>query len=176
MTGEFFRGMLNSPEIGASQDGSLDHPIKLANISAFEMDCFTTLLNTRIFESNPNFTYEQWGAALHLSTLWDFTVVREYITEKMTAVVDKMDILDRIKAGDKFGVANWLVTAFVELCTRATSLTCEELEGLGGRRSAALCRIREQRLKVYRTRSGVDVREACTMWVKETSVLKPTGM
>ncbi|KAG8896533.1 hypothetical protein FRB99_008854, partial [Tulasnella sp. 403] len=135
LTGEFFREMLTSPEIGSSEDGTLDHPIKLANISAFEMDCFTTLLNTRsvtalrlqrdgctqsqsyysVFEPQRTFSYEEGGAILHLASLWGFTAVRRYILPSMTVVVNEMDVLDSIEEADKFEVQRWLVTAFVKL-------------------------------------------------------------
>lgn len=92
---------------------------------------------------DPQLEFAQWAAALHLATMWSFDGVREMIIAHMDKTIETADAFDRIDTSLKCRVEKWLHPAYAALCKRTGSLTDEEVDRLGVRRSTAIWRIRE---------------------------------
>lgn len=94
---------------------------------------------------DPNLEFQQWAAALHLATMWNFEALRKDIITHVNKTISNASPLDRIDASLKCKVEEWLHPAYQVLCQRETGLTNEEAEHLGLGRAAAIWRIREAR-------------------------------
>ncbi|KAG8943590.1 hypothetical protein FRC03_002431 [Tulasnella sp. 419] len=129
-------------EKGNAVEGtSDDHPLVLDGVTPFEFESVLLLLDARWFLSDPKIDLEQWKAVLHLSTLWDFSEIRELSIRRIVAL--KPSPMDSILLARKCEVQQWFKPAYVSLCTRAEHLTADEGFLLGLSLFADLTRIRE---------------------------------
>lgn len=96
--------------------------------SIFEQECFTI----RGFE-----------AILRLSTMWEFDAVREYAIRTITTWRDEVSPATLIRLGLAYGVSDWLVPAYTQLCRRSMSISLEEGLELGMRVTVGLGKLRE---------------------------------
>ncbi|KAG8949671.1 hypothetical protein FRC04_008417 [Tulasnella sp. 424] len=141
---QYFHDMIDEAHTGLESEGKNNqHPIFLTGISAFEMTSFLDVLDASLLYGDPGLTSGQWGAALHLATMWSFDDIRERIILQMDKIISTVDAMDRIDTSLKCRVEKWLHPAYEELCKRATGLSDVEAERLGLRRSTAIWRIRE---------------------------------
>lgn len=191
--------MIDEAHTGTEPEGkSDDHPIVLGGFSAFEMACFLDALETpyvvpldlirRLFISphgkscrsfvfgDPQLSFEQWAAALHLATMWSFDDLRSSIisqVDKMTARASPFDLLD---VSLKCRVEKWLHPTYEALCRRNESFTDDEVERLGLKRAAAIWRIRES-LGFERTpRSHHPYRTAVKLCSVTSAMMKRLGV
>ncbi|KIO33637.1 hypothetical protein M407DRAFT_186679 [Tulasnella calospora MUT 4182] len=136
--------MIEDADTGKESEGkSDDHPIVLGGISVFEMACFLDVLDTPFVFGDPEFSFEQWAAALHLATMWSFDDLRKRIICQMDDLTAYASPFDVITISQKCRVEKWLHPAYAALCRRQDSFTDDEVEWLGIKRAAALWRIRE---------------------------------
>ncbi|KAG9036704.1 hypothetical protein FS837_001609, partial [Tulasnella sp. UAMH 9824] len=141
---QFFREMLEGTHTGLELEGKdNEHPISLGGISAFEMASFLDVTQSPRLDEDPELTFSQWTAALHLATMWSFDDIRERIIQQVDKTISEVDPIDRIEASLKCRVEKWLHPAYVVLCKREAGLTDVEGERLGFRRSMAIWRVRE---------------------------------
>lgn len=141
---QFFCDMIDEAHTGVESEGKSDeHPISLGGISAFEMTSFLDALENPFVLGDPNLTFDQWAAALHLATMWSFDDLRRSIITQMDKTIILVNPLDRIDVSLKCRVEKWLHPAYEVLCTRGNGLTEDEVERLGLKRSVAIWRIRE---------------------------------
>ncbi|KAG8896532.1 hypothetical protein FRB99_008853 [Tulasnella sp. 403] len=151
---DVFRDMMADPLAGNQNEGTASLPIHLEGVTSAEMESFVTILDTRVFDNPPDLTFQQWSAALHLSTMWHFDKTRNYIIQHLDAHIESLDPLDCIELADRCRVEKWLAPAFAKLCAREEPLSAREGELLGFRRFAAICRIRETKAKEISSQEG----------------------
>lgn len=148
MASEMFQDMLGDERLGSPKEGTEENPIriqKISSVSLYEAKAFHKVMNWRGFDAEPMLSTDQWFQALRLATMWGFKSLREYIIGYLDSHL--ADPLIRIKVADNCDVKEWLHPAYAKLCARKTPLTKTEGRVLGIERFAALCRIREERLK-----------------------------
>jgi len=90
----------------------------------------------------PPLALEQLEAALHLSTMWAFGKVRDWTIKEIEKL--NQSPIDRLELAQKCAVQQWLLPAYIQLCTRPERLTIREAERLGLHRYHILAQIREQ--------------------------------
>ncbi|KAG8857251.1 hypothetical protein FRB96_005926 [Tulasnella sp. 330] len=148
----FFSSMLENINTGGSLEGkSDDTPIKLGGITTHEMDNFLTLLYSQKLAAKPCLSIDQWSAALHLSTMWAFDVLRTYAIAEISSYHPNQCPFDRIDLAMRCQVAQWLFPSYESICTRWEPLTTEEMMRLGFMKLTAISRIREA---ICRSRKG----------------------
>ncbi|KAG8944474.1 hypothetical protein FRC04_001786 [Tulasnella sp. 424] len=148
----FFRGMMESPHLGDSKEGSAEHPIVLderTKITRGDMKNFCAVLDIRACESAPTLSVADWASAYRLAKMWEFEHVREYIYKHLDVSIT--DPFERIEYADALGFSQWVAPALCNLCTRDAAFTAAEGGRLGLVRFAELCRLREMNRPKYNT-------------------------
>ncbi|KAG8940992.1 hypothetical protein FRC04_004848 [Tulasnella sp. 424] len=151
MKSGFFRGMLESPHLGDSKEGSLENPITFDSRTGIVPEDLKSLLNVmdiRAYEKRlPPLSQTQWASAYRLARMWEFDQLRDYIHKNLDDAIK--DPLPRIECADLFGFENWIVPALAQLCQRDNPLTPEEGARLGIFRFAEVCKQRERNRSRY---------------------------
>lgn len=140
----FFRGMMESPHLGDSKEGSAEHPIifdERTKITRSDMKNFCAVLDIRACESAPGFSVAEWASAYRLAKMWEFEQLRDYIFKHLNTSITNP--FDRIEYADALGFSQWVAPALCELCTRDAALTAAEGARLGFARFAEVSRLRE---------------------------------
>ncbi|KIO29230.1 hypothetical protein M407DRAFT_242695 [Tulasnella calospora MUT 4182] len=149
---EFFTSLLTSEHLGEPEEGTILNPIKLSGITKADMSGFLMVLESRSWEHPASLNPKQWTAALRLSTMWSFRLVRKYIIHRIEDFPTIYPVM-RIELARAYNIPKWLHPMYVELCMRKESLSAEEGTRIGMSTFAALCRIREvirnHQLRVY---------------------------
>ncbi|KAG9041476.1 hypothetical protein FS837_012199 [Tulasnella sp. UAMH 9824] len=141
---QYFRDMIEETHTGLEGEGNSDEkPILLRGITLFEMISFLDATEASFLDGDPQLTFNQWAAGLHLATMWGFDDIRKKIIGRMDVAILKVDPLDRVDASLKCRVQKWLHPAYEVLCKRDKGLSNDEAQRLGLQRSAAIWRIRE---------------------------------
>jgi hypothetical protein len=83
-------------------------------------------------------------SVLKLSTMWEFTDIREWTIQELSNKEIGMGAIEKIECARNFEVKRWLLDGYIELLKRAETITDEESERLGWRTAAKLLRLREQ--------------------------------
>ncbi|KAG8925638.1 hypothetical protein FRC02_009525 [Tulasnella sp. 418] len=144
-----FREMFEGAEAhvkDSDEGGSDDKPIVLQGVTAFEMESLLYVIEARWIKDPPEVSADQWKAALHLATMWEYEQLRQFAIEKIDGL--KLPAIETLGLAVKCRVEKWLSPASVDLCLRANSLTYEEGEVLGFRFLTALNKIRESCLSM----------------------------
>ncbi|KAG8910708.1 hypothetical protein FRC00_007686 [Tulasnella sp. 408] len=167
MKSGFFRGMLESPYLGDSKEGSIENPIVFDDITGVtpgDMKSLLRVINIRAYEDRtPSFSVTEWAAAYRLAKMWDFDLLRDYIFKHLDQSVKEP--FPRIEYADLLGFENWIVPALAKLCQRTEPLTAQEGAKLGLARFAEVCKQRER----GRDRSNPSDYEK---WIDKAVVLK----
>ncbi|KAG9048411.1 hypothetical protein FS837_012925 [Tulasnella sp. UAMH 9824] len=146
----FFRGMMESPHLGDSKEGTAEHPIVFddrTGIAKADMQSFCAVLDVRAFEPGPTLSVAEWASAYRLSKMWEFEQVHNYICKYLDELVK--DPFERIELADCLGLKEWVAPALVQLCMRDAPLTASEGARLGIDRFANVCRTRETGRTLY---------------------------
>ncbi|KAG8986603.1 hypothetical protein FRB90_003895 [Tulasnella sp. 427] len=150
MQSGFFRGMLESPHLGDSKEGTLEKPITFderTGIQPEDMKQFCTVLDIRAFQDPPKLKAAQWASAYRLAKMWEFEQVRDYIFKFLDKSVK--DPFERLEFADMLGVEAWIIPALAEICSRPQSLTLQEGTRLGYARLIQICQQRDQGRQQY---------------------------
>ncbi|KAG8918127.1 hypothetical protein FRC01_002037 [Tulasnella sp. 417] len=139
MKSGFFRGMLESPYLGDSKEGSIENPIVFEEITRITPGDMKSLLKE---DRTPSFSPTEWASAYRLAEMWDFAQLRDYIFKHLDKSVK--DPVPRIEYADLLGFEDWIVPALARLCERSEPLTIEEGMRLGIARFAEVCKHRER--------------------------------
>ncbi|KIO30409.1 hypothetical protein M407DRAFT_20476 [Tulasnella calospora MUT 4182] len=142
----FFRGMMESPHLGDSKEGTTEHPIifdERTGITKSDMKIFCASLDIRAFQVAPTFSITEWASAYRLAKMWEFEQLRDYIFKHLNASI--ADPFERIEFADALGFEQWVIPALAQLCNREAALTAAEGARLGFDRFAIVCRQREDR-------------------------------
>lgn len=73
-------------------------------------------------------TIAQWTSILHLAAKWEFENIKLLAIDNLTAHAAP---IDKIILGKRYGITEWLPSAYKAVCTRADPLTVEEGMKLG---------------------------------------------
>lgn len=147
------------------QGKSEEHPIRLCNITAFDLESLVAVFDhrwliqgllpdyvhpthlhiasSRWIDPALKLTFEQWSAAVYLATVWGFHFVRAYAVKQISSGFVDQFPLESIELAAECNVANWLRPAYEVLCERTQPISAEEGKRLGYTRLIAICRIRE---------------------------------
>ncbi|KZT05002.1 uncharacterized protein LAESUDRAFT_813862 [Laetiporus sulphureus 93-53] len=139
---EFFHGMFSCPpEDGGAEGKTEETAIFLPGATSYEMDCLLSFLYDGMYEHA--LCLEDWIALLSISTRFVFDKIRDRAIREISAHVPALDPVQRISLAVKHDIPEWLMTAYVELCTRPIPLSKKEVEELGPTTAARLARARE---------------------------------
>ncbi|PFH50450.1 hypothetical protein AMATHDRAFT_130871, partial [Amanita thiersii Skay4041] len=103
-------------------------PIYLPDVTTTDFDRLLSIIYPSTFARCDITTREEWISVLSLSSLLEFSSIRELAIENLSSVAS---IIDKAILGKKYGVKSWLLSAYSELCTREKPLTLEEGRRLG---------------------------------------------
>jgi hypothetical protein len=82
----------------------------------------------RDFSKSDNKTVDDWTAVLSLASKWEFATIRQLAINRLARLASPVE---RITRAVKYGVDDWLLPAYTELCARDEPLTLEEGLKLG---------------------------------------------
>ena len=68
-------------------------------------------------------SWAQWTGLLHLATMWQFTVIRDFVITKLNKHVRHIDPFELIYVGRKCDLKDWVIVEYAELCHRARRLS-----------------------------------------------------
>ncbi|KZP15377.1 hypothetical protein FIBSPDRAFT_684963, partial [Athelia psychrophila] len=120
------------------------HSYKLSDVNCADFDEFLTILyptgkprEYRVMidwflslteQETCTATTAQWTSILHLAVKWGFKKIKLLAIDNLTASANPVD---KIVLGLRYGITDWLPTAYEAVCTRADPLTLEEGMKLG---------------------------------------------
>jgi hypothetical protein len=73
-------------------------------------------------------TCEEWRSVLHIASEWGFASIRRLAIRELVPLTSP---IDKIAIGLRYDIYDWLLDAYVAVCTRTNSLTEDEGEKLG---------------------------------------------
>lgn len=85
-------------------------------------------MSTSDFRQPTKKTTAQWTSILHLAAKWNFENIKLLAIDNLTAHAAP---IDKIVLGKRYGITEWLPSAYETVCTRADPLTVEEGMKLG---------------------------------------------
>ncbi|KAF7795712.1 hypothetical protein EIP86_006877 [Pleurotus ostreatoroseus] len=149
----------------ASKGQSDDLPVLLWRVSR---SSFETLLRYLYFGIHDDNSYSQsdWIDLLAAATDFSLPKIRAYTISKLGLL--SLDAVDRIQLATKYDVPEWLMMAYVELCSRDDPLHESEALALGAQLTAKVGEVRERMLRDTILRmheelvNGVDPSAQCT--------------
>lgn len=136
-----------------------NEPIELPDVSCIDFERFlsiiypTCVLCSSPYPSRPQSRYrklgrcdihtvDEWTSVLRLATKWSIGSLRDLAIEE---IEPKASPFDKVCVAREFDQGqNWLVPAFVDICSRSESLTRAEAEQLGLPTVVEVSRIREE--------------------------------
>lgn len=96
----------------------------------------------------PRPTLKELGAALHLSTMWGFDTIREYLIKEISGRFspksNKYDPFEFVELADKGNMPHWKLPAYEAICCSPELPTPAQARKLGLMRLLVLCDIREK--------------------------------
>ncbi|KAJ3538684.1 hypothetical protein NMY22_g5068 [Coprinellus aureogranulatus] len=118
-----------------------DKPIILHGIKSVDFERFMSILYPINFIDCDLTTVDEWTSVLTISSIWEFKSLRELAIDRLSRITLP---IDRIVLGNRFDLAQWLVPAYFELCTRTEPLSLDEGEKLGMRDVIRIGQVRHQ--------------------------------
>ncbi|TBU30395.1 hypothetical protein BD309DRAFT_856546 [Dichomitus squalens] len=138
---DFFRGLL-SDEVDA-MGHSDDRPIPLPDsITQQAFDSLLGFMYTGVFDPT-SVSLSDWVSILRISTLLQFTKMRQYAIRELSARRASLVPVEAILLAKEHDIPSWLGPAYAELVRRSTPLDDTEAESLGVRVTAQISRARE---------------------------------
>jgi len=126
-------------------EGTEEKPFVLQGIGEVEFECLLKVMYPPPL-TNVKLTRQEWMSVLKLSTMWEFSDIRERAIQELLKEDMGMQTIEKIECARSFRVKEWLVEGYTELLKRAETITDEEGERLGWKTAAKLLLIREQYL------------------------------
>ncbi|EUC67584.1 BTB domain protein [Rhizoctonia solani AG-3 Rhs1AP] len=134
----------DEPEEGSS----LEHPIVIEGIVASDFAALLKVLYASLFSSNqPTPEAPLIIPAFRLANLFNFSELRAYL---LPLAEKSLGDVDKIVFAREFGIEEWLVPAYTQLCQREERLSVEEARKLEVDSVLMISHLREQ----YRSMSG----------------------
>lgn len=124
--------------------------------------------NPRLVIGDGHFTFKQWAGALAAANRLAIPRIREYVSQRLTGGLDRLDPFDCVDAALQYREHEWLFEPFLRICERPEALSPAEILRLGPERSGAVGRVREKLLK----REG----ELKMAWLREQWPTKVTKL
>ncbi|KAI0704215.1 hypothetical protein C8T65DRAFT_578439, partial [Cerioporus squamosus] len=138
---DFFRGFLMDD--ADSMGHSDERPVPLPdNVTQQAFDTLLGFLYTGIYDPS-SVSLPDWVTLLRISTLLQFTKVRQYAIRELTARRTSLPAVDAILLAKEHDIPSWLGPAYADLVRRSASLDDDEAERLGARTTAQIGRARE---------------------------------
>ncbi|PPQ85830.1 hypothetical protein CVT25_003461 [Psilocybe cyanescens] len=123
--GTIFEAMFTLPSPENGEGSSNDNPIYLSGIKEDHFRSFLQVIYP--FREQPSVTkFDDWMGVLSISTLWEFTQIRNEAIAAVSSQINQKNVLQRIQLGRKYNVTDWIRNAYVELVQKDT-LKIEEL-------------------------------------------------
>ncbi|KAJ4487038.1 hypothetical protein C8J55DRAFT_487231 [Lentinula edodes] len=119
-----------------------DKPIQLGGIECRDFDRLLSLMYPKDFTNSYEFsTLEEWISVLKLTTHWEFSSIRNLAIKQLSSIGSSADL---VMLGHQYGVSQWLLPEYMELCVRDEPLTLEEGRKLGVDMVVTINQIRNQ--------------------------------
>ncbi|KAL1712978.1 hypothetical protein EV715DRAFT_277638 [Schizophyllum commune] len=116
--------------------------IKLPGVSSVDFERFLSIVYPMKLGRCDIHTVDEWTLVLRLATKWSIESLRDLSIEE---IEPKASPFDKVAIAREFDQGqNWLVPAFVDICSRSESLTRAEAERLGLPTVVEVSRIREE--------------------------------
>ncbi|KAI5890045.1 uncharacterized protein SCHCODRAFT_02630719 [Schizophyllum commune H4-8] len=142
-------------------------PIKLPGVSSVDFQRFLTIIYPTKLGKCDIKTVDEWTSVLRLATKWSIESLRNLAVEE---IVPQASPFDKVSVAREFELGwDWIVPAFVDICSRPASLTRAEAEQLGLPTVVEISRIRED-VKASGTTQPV------LAAVRTSEVLMPHGL
>jgi len=144
-TSSVFATIFTLPPGENDVEGTEDKPFVLHGISDIDFESLLKFMYP-LHLTNVKLTQQDWISALKLSTLWEFTDIRERAIQELSKEEMKMGTIEKIECGKSYQVEEMLLRGYAELLKRAETITTEEAERLGWKTAAKLLLLREEYL------------------------------
>ncbi|KAL1662388.1 hypothetical protein GGF50DRAFT_59095 [Schizophyllum commune] len=119
-----------------------NEPIELPDVSCIDFERFLSIIYPTKLGRCDIHTVDEWTSVLRLATKWSIRSLRDLAIEE---IEPKASPFDKVCVAREFDQGqNWLVPAFVDICSRSESLTRAEAERLGLPTVVEVSRIREE--------------------------------
>ncbi|CUA72030.1 hypothetical protein RSOLAG22IIIB_04891 [Rhizoctonia solani] len=140
---ETFSDMFRVPQTGNSVEGATpENPIILNGVVAADFEALLTVLYARRCSNvQLTLTSSMIVSAFRLAHMWNFSDLRAYL---LAQAEETLSDAEKIHFAKKFGIQNWLVPAYLNLCRRPTPPTTDEATKLGLEDVLMIFRLREQ--------------------------------
>ncbi|KDN37644.1 hypothetical protein RSAG8_10049, partial [Rhizoctonia solani AG-8 WAC10335] len=125
------------------EGSSADHPIKLEGVSPSDFECLLTLLYARYCtQQRPHLAISLVLPAFRLAHMWNFKELRAYL---IPLLEEWLNDVDKTFYAHEFNIQQWVVPAYIRLCSRTEPLNSEEAEKIGFKGAMLIFRLREDR-------------------------------
>jgi len=106
-------------------------------------------------------TQQEWISVLKLSTMWEFTELRERAKQELLKQEMKMGTVEKIECGRKYEIKEWVLEGYITLLRRPEIASDEEAERLGWKTVAKLYRLRDACLSISQSESPNLASQCC---------------
>ncbi|KAF9478099.1 hypothetical protein BDN70DRAFT_895954 [Pholiota conissans] len=120
---------LPHPERDTAEGEMDEKPVKLTGFTPTDFERFLTLLYPKDFTKTELTGTEAWISVLKIATQFEFASLRALAITRIRNFL--VNAPERIAVAKQYGIDNWLVQAYTDLCTRDEPLTLEEGRKVG---------------------------------------------
>ncbi|KZT27202.1 hypothetical protein NEOLEDRAFT_1240493 [Neolentinus lepideus HHB14362 ss-1] len=117
--------------------------VDLSDCTAVDFERFLGILYPTSFNRHTARTLDEWTSILALSTNWSFDSIRILAIREILPLTSSVD---QIVLAHKYGIKEWLLDAYREVCLRNEPLSVEEADRIGAKDTARVAIIREKRI------------------------------
>ncbi|KAI5983064.1 hypothetical protein EDD15DRAFT_2179700, partial [Pisolithus albus] len=147
-----FRDMflLPQPNSDAIEGQDDTRPVILHGVSRADFECLLKALLCRQYGENKGLALSltnEWTSVLKLSTMWEFTTLREAAIswlDTSDASLYRSDPLEKIVLANRYDIKEWLLPSLLALAQRPDPISIEEGRRLGLETALKLASVREK--------------------------------
>lgn len=107
-------------------------------------EIFIQLKSEAITSNVVKLTQQEWISVLKLSTMWEFTELRERAKQELSKQGMEMETVQKIECGRKYEIKEWVLEGYIALLRRSEIASDEEAERLGWKTVVKLYRLRDE--------------------------------
>ncbi|KAI5985623.1 hypothetical protein EDD15DRAFT_1626644 [Pisolithus albus] len=138
--------LLPQPDNDAIEGQDDTKPVILHGVSKADFECLLKALLCRQHGKNKDLVLSltnEWISVLKLSTMWEFTTLREAAISWLGAAYQS-DPVEKIVLATRYDIGEWLLPSLLALAQRADPISVEEGKRLGIETALKLASVREK--------------------------------
>ncbi|KAI5997632.1 hypothetical protein F5J12DRAFT_333967 [Pisolithus orientalis] len=143
-----FRDMFLLPqgESGTVEGQNDTCPVVLRGVSKKEFESLLRALMYRQHGTNrgSDLDYDQWVSVLKLSTMWEFTGLRNAAIRYLDHPLRPLDPISKVELALQYNIEEWLLPALLVLARRSAPISIEEGRRIGFENALKLASVREK--------------------------------